>query len=64
VAEASPEFKLLLKETFEALEVGQTYTFRRTFSEADASAFVDVTSDYNPYHIDKAANLWATGGQS
>lgn len=49
---ATEEFKRGLREAFDALAVGQTYTFRRTFTEGDVSAFCGVTGDYNPYHID------------
>jgi len=33
--------------------VGQTFTFRRTFTEGDVALFCGVTGDYNPYHIDQ-----------
>src|SRR5438067_3862789 len=51
--EASPEFKQLLQGTFRAMQVGQTFTFRRTFTEGDVALFCGVTGDYNPYHIDQ-----------
>ena len=50
----SPEFKRRLREAFDALEVGQTFTFRRTFTEGDVALFCGVTGDYNPYHQDAA----------
>ncbi|HEY7415795.1 MAG TPA: MaoC family dehydratase [Ktedonobacteraceae bacterium] len=52
--EATPEFKQQLREAFDALQVGQTFTFRRTFTEGDVALFCGVTGDYNPYHIDEA----------
>ena len=52
--EASPEFKRLLQEAFRALRVGQTFTFRRTFTDGDVAMFCGVTGDYNPYHLDEA----------
>jgi 3-hydroxybutyryl-CoA dehydratase len=39
LSEASPEFKQLLRDAFEAIDVGQTYTFRRTFTDGDAALF-------------------------
>ena len=30
--EATPEFKRQLQEAFDAMDVGQTFTFRRTFT--------------------------------
>jgi 3-hydroxybutyryl-CoA dehydratase len=50
---ATPEFKQQVREAFEAIEVGQTFTFRRTFTEGDVALFCGVTGDYNPYHIDQ-----------
>src|SRR5256886_17616091 len=50
--EASPEFKQLLRDAFEHLEVGQTFTFRRTFTDGDVALFCGVTGDFNPYHLD------------
>ena len=51
--EATPEFKQQLREAFDSIHVGQTFTFRRTFSEGDVALFCEVTGDYNPYHIDE-----------
>ena len=50
---ATPEFKQQVREAFDALQVGQTFTFRRTFTEGDVALFCGVTGDYNPYHIDQ-----------
>src|SRR5437660_12626192 len=50
---ASPEFKQQLKIAFDMIEEGQTFTFRRTFTEGDVALFCGVTGDYNPYHIDE-----------
>ena len=50
---ATPEFKQQVREAFEAIQVGQTFTFRRTFTEGDVALFCGVTGDYNPYHIDQ-----------
>ena len=52
--EASPEFKQLLQEAFQAIQLGQTFTFRRTFTDGDVALFCGVTGDYNPYHVDEA----------
>jgi acyl dehydratase len=54
VPEATPEFKRQLQEAFEELRVGQTFTFRRTFTDGDVALFCGVTGDYNPYHQDEA----------
>ena len=53
MSEATPEFKQQLREAFDLLEVEQTFTFRRTFTEGDVALFCGVTGDYNPYHIDE-----------
>lgn len=52
--EATPEFKKKLREAFEEMYVGQTFTFRRTFTDGDVALFCGVTGDYNPYHQDEA----------
>ena len=49
---ATPEFKQQLQAAFDSIQVGQTFTFRRTFTEGDVALFCGVTGDYNPYHID------------
>jgi 3-hydroxybutyryl-CoA dehydratase len=54
VPEATPEFKQRLREAFDALYVGQTFTFRRTFTDGDVALFCGVTGDYNPYHQDES----------
>jgi len=51
--EATPEFKQRLREAFEEMHVGQTFFFRRTFTEGDVAMFCGVTGDYNPYHQDE-----------
>jgi acyl dehydratase len=50
--EATPEFKRRLREALDATCVGQTFTFRRTFTDGDVALFCGVTGDYNPYHQD------------
>lgn len=49
---ATPEFKRQLREAFDEMYVGQTFTFRRTFTDGDVALFCGVTGDYNPYHQD------------
>jgi 3-hydroxybutyryl-CoA dehydratase len=49
---ATDAFKQQLRAAFDSLQVGQVFTFRRTFTEADTAIFCGVTGDYNPYHID------------
>src|SRR5205085_5396501 len=58
--DASPEFKQQLKAAFDSIRVGQTFTFRRTFTEGDVGLFCGVTGNYNPYHIDQifAESSW------
>jgi 3-hydroxybutyryl-CoA dehydratase len=53
MSDATPEFKQQLKEAFDTIQVGQTFTFRRTFTDGDVVLFCGVTGDYNPYHIDE-----------
>lgn len=48
----SDDFKRQLREAFDDVDVGQVFTFRRTFSEADVALFCGVTGDFNPYHLD------------
>lgn len=52
--EATEEFKRRLREVFDGMHVGQTFTFRRTFTDGDVALFCGVTGDYNPYHPDEA----------
>lgn len=46
-------FKQQLQDALAAINIGQTFTFRRTFTEGDVSTFCGITGDYNPYHIDE-----------
>lgn len=52
--EATPEFKQHLREALDALNVGQTFSYTRTFTEGDVALFCGVTGDYNPYHQDES----------
>ncbi|NWF69503.1 MAG: MaoC family dehydratase [Chloroflexi bacterium] len=56
----SPAFKVQLRAAFDSLHVGQTFVFRRTFTEGDLALFCGVTGDYNPFHMDDtfAAETW------
>src|SRR5713226_7543036 len=60
MSEATLEFKQQLRAAFDAIYVGQTFTFRRTFTDGDVALFCGVTGDYNPYHIDEqfAQSSW------
>ena len=40
---ATPEFKQQLQTAFDTIQVGQTFTFRRTFTEGDVALFCGVT---------------------
>src|SRR5262249_33998359 len=51
--DATPEFKQRLRVAFDMLRVGQTFTYRRTFTEGDVALFCGVTGDLNPYHQDE-----------
>lgn len=53
MSEATGEFKRNLKIAFDSIKDGQTFTFRRTFTEGDVALFCGVTGDYNPYHTDE-----------
>jgi 3-hydroxybutyryl-CoA dehydratase len=46
MSEATPEFKQQLRAAFDAIYVGQTFTFRRTFTDGDVALFCGVTGDY------------------
>jgi 3-hydroxybutyryl-CoA dehydratase len=50
--QASDDFKARLRVAFDAVAVGQTFTWRRTFTEGDVALFCGVTGDFNPYHLD------------
>jgi 3-hydroxybutyryl-CoA dehydratase len=52
--EATPEFEQRLREAFDEMHLGQTFTFRRTFTGGDVALFCGVTGDYNPYHQDES----------
>jgi 3-hydroxybutyryl-CoA dehydratase len=52
MSQVSDEFKERLRESFDALAVGQVFTFRRTFTDGDVALFCGVTGDLNPYHLD------------
>src|SRR4028119_1008202 len=54
MSEATPEFKQRLQEAFDEMHVGQTFTFRGTFTGGDVAMFCGVTGDYNSYHKDEA----------
>jgi acyl dehydratase len=40
------------ERTIQGLQVGDTFTISRRFSEADMAAFADITHDYNAVHFD------------
>ena len=53
MAEATEDFKRQLRAAFDELEVGRSFTYRRTFTEGDVALFCGVTGDLNPYHQDE-----------
>ncbi len=52
MAEATPGFKKQLQQSFQELNEGDSFTFRRTFTDGDVSIFCGITGDFNPYHLD------------
>ncbi|HEU5348209.1 MAG TPA: MaoC family dehydratase [Ktedonobacterales bacterium] len=46
-------FRQRLAEAFDLIPLGKTYTWRRTFTEADITLFCGITGDLNPYHLDE-----------
>ena len=54
MTEATEEFKRRIREAYNEMQVGQTFTFRRTFTDGDVALFCGVTGDYNPYHQDES----------
>jgi len=52
MSDATTSFKQRLRDAFDELQEGQTFTYRRTFSEGDVALFCGVTGDFNPYHQD------------
>jgi acyl dehydratase len=41
------------KKTVAGLEIGETFSVSRTFSELDVAQFADVSRDCNPVHFDE-----------
>src|SRR2546429_3756549 len=60
MSEATSEFKRNLNIAFASINVEQTFTFRRTFTDGDVALFCGVTGDFNPYHLDEvfAGQTW------
>lgn len=52
--DATPAFKQQLKDAFADIRVGQSYIYRRTFTEGDVALFCGITGDLNPYHQDES----------
>jgi len=40
------------KKAIEGLNVNDTFTVERTFTEQDVMQFADIARDYNPFHLD------------
>jgi 3-hydroxybutyryl-CoA dehydratase len=53
-------FRQRLAAAFEQIPLGKQFTWRRTFTEADATLFCGITGDLNPYHQDElfAGESW------
>ena len=41
------------KRTIQGLQIGDTFSVSRRFSEEDVKVFADITWDYNPVHFDR-----------
>jgi len=41
------------KRTIKGLQIGDTFSVSRRFSEEDVKQFADITRDYNPVHFDR-----------
>lgn len=41
------------KKAIEGLEIGDTFSVSRTFTEQDVVQFADISRDYNPIHFDQ-----------
>ena len=39
------------RKAISGLKIGDSFTVKRTFTEADMTAFADITRDYNPVHF-------------
>jgi len=50
VPEATEGFKRRLREAFDEMSVGQTLTFRRTFTGGAVVLLGGATGDCNPFH--------------
>lgn len=48
------KWRRLTEEAFAQMPVGSAYVYTRTFSLADAAAFMGVTGDFNPVHQDES----------
>jgi 3-hydroxybutyryl-CoA dehydratase len=46
------ELRAQVEKTFNALEVGQRFSWSRTLTDGDVALFVGVTGDFNPFHVD------------
>ncbi|SEJ51087.1 Acyl dehydratase [Deinococcus reticulitermitis] len=53
MAEAPDPFKARRQAALAGTQVGQTYTYRRTFTDGDVALFCGVTGDLNPFHQDE-----------
>ena len=40
------------RRTIQGLQIGDTFTVSRRFTEEDVKVFADITCDYNPVHFD------------
>jgi acyl dehydratase len=47
--------KAMIRIREKAFQLGETYTFHRTFTDNDVKQFASVSEDFNPIHIDEEA---------
>ena len=53
VSVASCAWRAIRLPTVSRIEVGQTFSFSRTFTDGDVSLYCGLTGDYNPFHLDE-----------
>lgn len=46
------EHRRRVQAAFDLIRPGQSYVYRRTFTDGDVAMFCGVTGDFNPYHQD------------
>ena len=52
-----------MPNTYDSLQIGDSYTWSRTVTMDDVRTFADVTGDDNPIHVDEEAGRASRFGQ-